>query len=155
MHPSPRSHAGRNKPAASPTCDFPKRMGRPGPWGLLVMALPRLATLFPRSHASSLYFGPELPGGLLPEAAQALAREALGSKDEHEAIDRLARKYQVVEDWLSALGLPSNPLPGPQPGGLPMPSNVPMAGVAPIRINESRPAPDRTFPAQPELPAER
>ena len=43
-----------------------------------------------------------------------------------------------VEDWLSELGLPSNPLPGPQRGGLPMPSNVPMAGVAPILINESR-----------------
>ena len=59
------------------------------------MALPRLSTLFPRSDARSLYFGPGIPGGLLPETAQALAREALESKDEHGAIARLARKYQV------------------------------------------------------------
>ena len=100
------------------------------------MALPRLAALFPRSHVRALYFGPKLPGGLLPEAAQALAREALESKDEHGTSSRLARKYQVVENWLSELGLPSNPLPGPLRGGLPMPSNVPMAGVAPILMNE-------------------
>ena len=86
------------------------------------MALPRLSTLFPRSDARSLYFGPGIPGGLLPETAQALAREALESKDEHGAIARLARKYQVkryvvyqcleaIEAQLAALFQPTPGVP--------------------------------------------
>ena len=131
----------------------------------------------PAQDARSLFFGPEISGGLLPEAAQTPAREALERKDEHGAIagpsrtvhkhvssgplmrvavrrnlkpreaDKLknTRPYTAltslnVDEWLSESKLPSNPLPRLQRRTLPMPSNVSMAGVAPMLINESRPA---------------
>lgn len=59
------------------------------------MALPRLSSLFSRSTAQPLFSGPDIPGALSPKTARALAKEALDNKDEHGAIARLARKYNV------------------------------------------------------------
>jgi len=60
------------------------------------MSMPHLSSLFGRSSSQTLFSGPITPGGLSPETALELAREAFNSSEEHGAVARLARKYNVT-----------------------------------------------------------
>lgn len=71
------------------------------------MFLPSLSSLFGRSFGGEIFSRPVIPGGLSPETARQLAKEAFDRSGEHGAIAQLARQYKVkryvVEQCLEAI----------------------------------------------------